>query len=294
MKRERKYFQPDANTRQVLAFTLIELLVVIAIIAILAALLLPTLSRAKSAAEASACKSNLHQVSIALHLYIGDFRAYPPGRGAVTPGRPLGTEWYGLMTPYLRTDWPEYNVMSSGVTLPHTSVFACPGYNRMPGVYGIRPGDYLTWGAYGYNGGGVTASPVVSDNSGVWRLGLSEVHEAEVLRPTDMIVFADSPLIPPEWNGFDGSLNIGTLNLPFALFDSALRPPGQMTSPASNHRRTVYQRRHSGRFNIIFCDGHAEYGKPEAFFDARHKPWVAQRWNNDNQPHLDLFGYSDY
>ena len=56
--------------RAIAAFTLIELLVVIAIIAALAALLLPVLTRSKEAGRATACISNLHQIGIALQIYV--------------------------------------------------------------------------------------------------------------------------------------------------------------------------------------------------------------------------------
>jgi prepilin-type N-terminal cleavage/methylation domain-containing protein/prepilin-type processing-associated H-X9-DG protein len=64
-----KFSSPDNISP---AFTLVELLAVIAIIAILAALLLPTLGRTKESARATVCLNNLHQVGVALQIYVSE------------------------------------------------------------------------------------------------------------------------------------------------------------------------------------------------------------------------------
>jgi prepilin-type N-terminal cleavage/methylation domain-containing protein/prepilin-type processing-associated H-X9-DG protein len=50
-------------------FTLVEILVVVAIIGVLMALLLPAIARAREAARGAACKNNLRQFGMGLHLF---------------------------------------------------------------------------------------------------------------------------------------------------------------------------------------------------------------------------------
>jgi len=49
----------------------------------------------------------------------------------------------------------------------------------------------------------------------------------------------------------------------------------------------VLQQRHSGKFNLLFCDGHTEAVTLHGLWDLRRDDVMA-RWNNDHLPHREL------
>jgi type II secretory pathway pseudopilin PulG len=95
------------------AFTLTELLVVVGLIAVMISLLLPVVGKARAAADAAACLSNLRQMGTAWHLYLTENRGRLPDYAWHMPGAP-DLAW--------RAYWPgileHYNVRENALLCP--------------------------------------------------------------------------------------------------------------------------------------------------------------------------------
>ena len=268
-------------------FTLVELLVVIAVIAILAALLLPALWGAKSSANSAKCRSNLRQLGIALAIYIGDHQAYPFANDTTSPG-PV-QEWFDYLNPSLSSSAQPAWTLARGFV----GVFRCPAHRP-------RTNDFSP--SYGYNAygarmvtSGVNPPPPsalggYSSAAGVPRQPPRHVptRDADVKAPADMIAIGDGYCAfktartsnGSSFNNADGLLveaeEIGRGELIEGDFlDEFVRPLDA-------------RRRHRGRLNMVFCDGHVEALRIYRLFYEKTDAAV-RRWNADNEPHREAW-----
>ena len=117
------------------AFTLIELLVVVAIIALLISILLPSLARAREQSKASVCKSNLHQLGLAVTYYTQDTRERLPYIRGATNG--------GLNAPF----YQYHQLFDFWPYLKDLKIFLCPsarGENSVK-TYEQNPNPYASY-----------------------------------------------------------------------------------------------------------------------------------------------------
>lgn len=251
-------------------FTLIELLVVIAIIAILAAILFPVFGRAREAARATACKSNLKQIGSAMMMYGQDYdetlfpyrtRAANPytGQPGVSANASGRTFFNQLLQPYIKND----------------GVWKCPS----------KPGAWVNVDPT--NGAQGETEPAFSSYGGQNSyaantlfcfpadLGLSM---AAFTYPADTAVLMDGSYYGAS---FLGQTAVTTSTYPkywknlgnSYLFRYA---GGAASEPSDAEADKLAKARHSEQINCLFADGHVKaIGYEKLKVDPTY--WVAQR-----------------
>ncbi|NLN93084.1 MAG: DUF1559 domain-containing protein [Candidatus Hydrogenedens sp.] len=257
------------------AFTLIELLVVIAIISILSAILLPALSRARSAARSSQCVSNLRQIFLANTMYAAEHNGhYVPAAADMYDFMLSGAEpehfggrhrWHGTReTPNPRTP---FNPDTGPLTeyLPDGRVKECPVFFEFKEHNPLENTFEAGAGGYGYNMAYVGSMlSLVKDPVEAVRLGMPE---SAIIQPARTIMFADAAM-PQE----SGLIEYSFVEPPFYV--SSDYPHGRedwMNSPSIHFR-------HYGRVNVLWCDGHItserwEWAPAENIYGASNSRW---------------------
>jgi prepilin-type processing-associated H-X9-DG protein/prepilin-type N-terminal cleavage/methylation domain-containing protein len=229
-------------------FTLIELIVVIAITGILLTLLLPAISRARSAAKSTVCRSNLKQLGYGLHQYIdvwaghlmpvSTFDWFVPGTSSLY--------WFGEVLPASTPGELSQVDQQKGFLMPFIdqtgAIEQCPEF--IGGTFHFR--FQRATGGYAYNYSYL--GPGIRRDWPDGNLIPPVTHRLqEVARPSETIAFADSARI--QWWS------------PPATDAKPLLEENFFLEPPSNAYPTVHFR-HSGTANVLFLDGRVEAISP--------------------------------
>jgi len=211
-----------------IAFTLVELLVVISIIGLLAGLAVPAINGGLKSAKAGACLSNLHQIGVATMAFAADNSFKLPNAGSGTSDM-----WATQLATFISTG-----------TKSKKSIFVCPGCEKT--VVEATGNDVAV--TYGVHNGLMPKGGTASNISSV-------VRSTEVILAGDVcqnpgnkgwspFCIEQPSIISSQSGGRGGSID--------------LTSPITVGTDSDNGNNPWLRYRHSGKVNVVMCDGHAE------------------------------------
>ena len=206
-----------------------------------------------------------------------DFKAYPPAVVSLSSD-PDTRFYFDLLYPYTkeRLVYERWDDRGGGVSgFEGNGIWACPSLAHLSSgwPFQTRTLQYNLYGCGPDGQGGL--------------LGLAGTRESTVLSPANMIALGD----PDAWVLHD------QWSLPVVL--EHFKPvsvagwielrliPDLPANRILQVWRPTQRKRHGGRWQLVFCDGHVGKFQTKDLFDIREEE-VRRRWNRDNAPHLEI------
>jgi len=238
-------------------FTLVELLVVIGIIAVLVGILLPTLGRARAAANKVNCQSNLRQLGVASMMYVNVWKGTITMDRIPDPTDPVNKElqlWYSALRPYLgKKEASVQSNVNGSMVADSAKIFVCPSDPTFGGK-----SDEGAGGAYAIQ----TDPTFGSSKSGVYErsycINQRDVGQkiTRIKRPSETALFCDFP-----WYTFRTNV--------------ILIPDSTPVLKRWETQLAKLQWHKDNQVNICFVDGHVESlpGKKLGVNQDYYKVW---------------------